>query len=216
MRVKSTGLLIDGEVGQLELRVLDASQGKSDPNSDKGKNAQKWVVISHPHPEFGGTMDNKVVTTMERFFQAQGYCTVTYNFRGVGQSVGRYDGGAGEQLDLQAVVDWVRNRESFESLILAGFSFGAYVTLAAQPAIFADHLLIVAPPVGLYDFSALEEVHVPWNMVVGLEDEVINAKEMLDWALARQLKPSLYCRSEASHFFHGQLIWLKKTLKSLY
>lgn len=222
MIAKSRPILIEGAVGQLELRVFDATQVSADSQLESNKsdkranNAKKWVVLSHPHPEFGGTMDNKVVTTIERFFQTQGYSTVAYNFRGVGQSAGRYDAGAGEQQDLQAVVSWVKEQSGFENLILAGFSFGAYVTLAAQSTVLADHLLIVAPPVGLYDFSTLSEVLVPWNMIVGLQDEVIDAKAMLDWALARELQPSLYCRSEASHFFHGQLIWLRNILTSLY
>lgn len=217
MRAKSRPAQIEGVVGQLELRVFDASQmGADSEQQANSKNAKTWVVLSHPHPEFGGTMDNKVVTTMERFFQMQGYSTVAYNFRGVGESAGRYDGGAGEQQDLQAVVNWVKSQVTFASLILAGFSFGAYVTLSAQPVILADRLLIVAPPVGLYDFSSIHEVGVPWDMVVGLEDEVIDAKEMLSWALSLESKPSLYCQASASHFFHGQLIWLRNILNSLY
>ncbi|MEA3405700.1 MAG: CocE/NonD family hydrolase [Pseudomonadota bacterium] len=210
MKPKSKVLLIDGPAGQLEIRIFNVSQG------DETQKLNDFVVISHPHPEFGGTMDNKVVTTLERTFQSMGYGTVTYNFRGVGASEGRYDGGVGEQQDLQAVVDWLKSSYSFERLVLAGFSFGAYVTLSAQSSLEADRLLIVAPPVGLYDFSEIKEVEQPWDMVIGLEDEVISVAEMMQWAMAREFKPSLYCRSGASHFFHGQLIWLKKVILSTY
>lgn len=210
MKPKSKTLLIDGPVGQLEVRICDV---KSDCEHDK---LADFVVISHPHPEFGGTMDNKVVTTLERTFQSMGYGTVTYNFRGVGASEGRYDGGLGEQEDLSAVVDWLKGHYRFKQLVLAGFSFGAYVTLSAQPRLQADRLLVVAPPVGLYDFSGIHEVNQPWDMVVGLEDEVVSVPEMMQWAMARECQASLYCRSGASHFFHGQLVWLKKVILSIY
>jgi len=207
--VKKT-VLINGPVGQLEVRLSEVGHAGSDPRQGS------FVVISHPHPEFGGTMDNKVVTTMERTFQSMGYATLTYNFRGVGKSEGEYDGGVGEQGDLQAVVEWVRSNFDFEKLVLSGFSFGAYVTLSAQPRLQADRLIVVAPPVGLYDFSSIKEVEQPWDMVVGLEDEVVDVSEMMQWALSRERKPSLYCRSAASHFFHGQLVWLKKVILSTY
>jgi len=210
MRPKSSSVLIKGKVGQLELRTFIHQQALADSK------LPDLVVISHPHPEFGGTMDNKVVTTLERSFKALGCNTVTYNFRGVGASEGAYDGGVGEQLDLLTVVDWAKQNMSFNQLILAGFSFGAYVTLAAQPNVQADRLIVVAPPVGLYDFSEIKEVSVPWDMIVGLEDEVVSVAEMIEWAVSRKLQPSLYCRAGASHFFHGQLIWLKKILNSLY
>ena len=201
---------IKGAVGELQLRVF-----RSDAHFDSIK-SDSLAVISHPHPLFGGTMDNKVVTTLERFYQGLGYSTIVYNFRGVGLSSGTYDNGEGEQLDLAAVVDWARNEMHFGQLVLAGFSFGAYVTLSAQSKLQADRLMIVAPPVGLYDFSRIEEVEVPWSVVVGFEDEVVDAKEMVNWVVNRQLKPSLHCRSQASHFFHGQLIWLKKILSTEY
>ena len=210
MKAKSSKVLIDGAVGQLELRVLEGRAGSNESIKPS------LVVISHPHPEFGGTMNNKVVTTLERSFQNLGFSTVTYNFRGVEASEGAYDGGVGEQVDLQTVVAWARQNVEFAQLVLAGFSFGAYVTLATQSKLQADRLLIVAPPVGLYDFSGMEEVTVPWEMIVGLEDEVVEVDEMMGWAMSREFKPSLYCRSQASHFFHGQLIWLKKMINSLY
>jgi len=210
MKTKSNTILIEGPTGQLEVRHSSLVQDQEQ------KNFNNFVVISHPHPEFGGTMDNKVVTTLERTFQSMGYGTVTYNFRGVGASEGLYDGGMGEQQDLQAVVAWLKQAVEYEQLILAGFSFGAYVTLSAQPVLKADRLLVVAPPVGLYDFSSVDEVDQPWDMLVPFEDEVVSAVEMVEWAVSRASKPSLYCRSGASHFFHGQLVWLKKLILSIY
>lgn len=214
MRKNSQVLTIEGPAGLIEVRLTESQLRKSGQNEKS--NSAGLVVISHPHPQFGGTMNNKVVTTIERTLQAQGYTTLAYNFRGVGQSEGEYDQGQGEQDDLRAVVHWARQSLEFEELVLAGFSFGGYVTLSAQTKLAADRLLIVAPPVGLYDFSNIAEVTVPWEVVIGLEDEVVDVKEMMDWVMSRLHSPSLYCRAGASHFMHGELVWLKKILLSQY
>ncbi|WP_178863543.1 alpha/beta hydrolase [Thiomicrorhabdus cannonii] len=206
MRSKSENALIDGPAGQLEIRFRAAE------NSEQAG----LVVISHPHPQFGGTMNNKVVTTLEKAWQEKGYATVVYNFRGVGKSQGEYDGGIGEVDDLVAVVNWARRHFDMERLLLAGFSFGSYVTLKAQPLLQAERLMIVAPPVGLYNFAAIEEIQVPWELVIGLQDEVVEVAEMMQWFDRLQQKPTLYARAHASHFFHGQLLWLKRIILSEY
>lgn len=209
MRKNIQHLLVDGPVGQIEVRYFT-------PACVEERQALPLVVISHPHPQFGGTMNNKVVTTLEKAYQGLGFSTLVYNFRGVGKSEGDYAGGQGEQEDLQAVVAWAKQQLKTERLILAGFSFGAYVTLASQSKLQADRLLLVAPPVSLYDFSGLDEVTVPYEVVLGTEDEVIEFDEMLAWATGLKNRPDIYCRSGASHFLHGQLIWLKKLISSLY
>ena len=201
--------LIDGAVGALEVRyspIIDDVEPK------------KLVVLSHPHPLHGGTMNNKVVTTMERTFQSLGYATVAYNFRGVGQSEGEYSHGEGEQADLLAVIKWAKQRFKTEHLTLAGFSFGSYVALkvAHSKQIEVNALCTVAPPVGLYDFSGLlskeggEEIF--WTLIQGGQDEVVSAKEILNWAMSQPNKPDVYWRQQAGHFFHGELIWLKKVI----
>jgi hypothetical protein len=206
MRSKSETTLIGGPAGELEVRF------RAVENSEQAG----LVVISHPHPQFGGTMNNKVVTTLEKALQEKGYATAVYNFRGVGRSQGQYDGGVGEVDDLVAVVNWARTHFNVDRFSLAGFSFGSYITLKAQPVLQAERLMIVAPPVGLYDFSAIEEVRVPWEMVIGLEDEVVEVAEMMQWFGRLQQKPTLYARANASHFFHGQLLWLKRIILSEY
>ncbi len=195
--------LIDGPCGNLEVRLRSSKETKQG----------KLAVISHPHPLYSGTMDNKVVTTLERAFLSLGYTTVAYNFRGVGQSQGSYDEGLGEQDDLKAVVEWARGHLQVDQLVLAGFSFGSYVSLQALPDIDRVHkLFIVAPPVGLYDFSKIKEVELPWVLIQGGGDEVVDAKEVLDWSMNLESKPDLVWRAQASHFFHGELIWLRKVV----
>lgn len=194
-------LLIDGLVGKIEVKLVEP---------EKKKNA--WVVICHPHPSFGGTMNNKVVTTLQKSFQAIGYGTVLFNFRGVGRSVGEYNGGEGEQEDLVVVVDWLKDNFVVDKTILAGFSFGGYVALKKASALQIDGLCIVAPAVGMYDFSQIN-IDFDWTLIQGGEDEVVCEKEVLNWARKQPTIPDIYWKSGGSHFFHRQLIWLKGVIQ---
>jgi len=107
------------------------------------------------------------------------------------------------------VVQWAqRQMGETKPLILAGFSFGSYVSLQAQAQLMPDFVLAVAPPVSLYDFSSIE-VTRPWMVIQGGADEVVAAQEVLDWVRQQHNAPDLYWRAEASHFFHRQLVWLK-------
>jgi len=208
LKCTSVVSLIDGSVGQLEIR----HSGFNHPAALTDE--VKLVVLSHPHPLYGGTMSNKVVTTMERAFQSLGYLTVAYNFRGVGKSQGAYDQGEGEQDDLLAVLHWAKAQADIEHITLAGFSFGSYVSLnllQKQPGL-VDAICTVAPPVGLYDFSEINPVDIPWTLIQGGEDEVVSAPEILAWVMSRKNVPDIYWRACASHFLHGELIWLKKII----
>lgn len=206
MKAETVKQIIQGPAGDIEVRV---KAGK-----DAGAHS-KVVVLSHPHPLYGGTMDNKVITTLERAFSSMGYVTVAFNFRGVGKSSGEYDNGVGEQGDLQSVVSWAKLSFSPKQTVLAGFSFGSYVSLKAfESCEGVDALCTVAPPVGLYDFSCINNVQVPWTLIQGGKDEVVSAPEILDWAMQQQNVPDVYWRAEASHFFHGELVWLRKIVEA--
>lgn len=206
MKIEKKLIDVPGQVGQIETRVQLQTK----------ENAKAWVVISHPHPLYGGTMNNKVVTTLERAFAAKGYNTVAYNFRGVGKSVGEYDQGVGEQQDLLSVINWINTYHATDKLILAGFSFGSYVSLMALKQSMAHEVCTVAPPVGLYDLSDVDSVDVPWVLIQGGQDEVVCAKEILAWAMQQNKVPDIYWRDQASHFFHGELIWLRKIIEASY
>jgi alpha/beta superfamily hydrolase len=191
---------ISGPAGLLEIRIKE--------NSDQ---ARGLVVLSHPHPLYGGTMNNKVITTLEKAFYGLGYHTVAFNFRGVGKSEGEYDNGIGEQQDLVEVLRWAKQGLNPSQVVLAGFSFGSYVTLMVLNQLSdVDGLCTVAPPVGLYDFSQIQAVEQPWVLIQGGKDEVISAQEVMDWAMSRSPRPDFFWRSKASHFFHGELVWLRK------
>ncbi len=170
------------------------------------------VVISHPHPLYGGSMTNKVVHILAKSFAELGAITVRFNFRGVGKSAGEYDHGIGEAEDLQVLVAELKQWRSQAPIWLAGFSFGAYVTTRAQASIKAEKLLLVAPPVNMYAFDELAEVNIPWVVIQGGQDEVIDAAVVKNWVSQRPNRPQLIWMEEAGHFFHGKLNEVKESL----
>lgn len=189
--------IIEGKLGDIEIRYHD------------GQYEKPIVVVCHPHPLHGGTMDNKVVHTLIRTFAELGLSTLRFNFRGVGQTEGEYDKGLGESEDLQLVCQWFRKRHPQRPLWLAGFSFGSYVALKTHQKVKADKLCLVAPPVSMYDFSRLPDVKIPWMVVQGGQDEVVDPGTVADWLESRSLRPHVAWFEEAGHFFHGRLVELK-------
>lgn len=114
---------------------------------------ERGVVITHPHPLYGGDMHNLVVETLARTYQRHGYATLRFNFRGVGASQGRYDDGEGEQQDVKAALDYL-SAQGKTALDLVGYSFGAWVNALAQTAQEqARRLIMASPPVELLDFQ---------------------------------------------------------------
>jgi len=149
-------------------------------------------------------MENKVVTTLAKCFADLGYATLRFNFRGVGASEGRYDEGRGETLDALAAADFMREQFPDLPLLAAGFSFGGYVQARAAEKTRPEHLVLIAPAVGRFDMP-----HVARNTLVvhGDQDEVVELKEVLDWARPQHLAVTVLTGAE--HFFHGRLTQLR-------
>jgi len=188
--------LIQGPAGVLEaLLVQPEDYVPSNP----------IAVVCHPHPLHGGSMANKVVHIVAESFHKLGVATLRFNFRGVGHSTGRYDNGIGEVDDLIAVIDWFKGRYQDVPLWLAGFSFGSFVAFNAQPRVNADRLLLVAPPVGRFQFSDDHNIDVPWMVIQGGKDDVVSPQEVSIWVHRRRHPPHYEWLAEADHFFHGRL-----------
>ncbi len=172
------------------------------------------AVVCHPHPLYGGSMRNKVVHILAETFNSMGLLSVTFNFRGVEKSSGRYAKGIGETEDLRAVVDYFRQRHPKAPLWLAGFSFGAYVALRGHQEVEAARLLLVAPPVTLFDFADLPEVNIPWMVIQGGKDEIIEPELVSRWVSGREHRPVFRWMADADHFFHGRLNRIRDTVMS--
>ncbi len=189
-----------GPCGALEAVVEDPDTAAVSPHAGR-----RYAVVCHPHPLFGGTMDNKVVTTVARALNAALIPTVRFNFRGVGQSAGIYAAGLGETADAAAVADWGARRWPARALVIAGFSFGAYVALRLAQQRAADFLITVAPPVGRFDFEGLRAPACPWLVVQGDADDVVDSASVVDWAGRLTPPPRLALMPGVGHFFHGRL-----------
>jgi alpha/beta superfamily hydrolase len=195
--------LIKGPTGKLEVTLESA----------KSVERNAIGVICHPHPLFGGTMHNKVVTTLAKTFQFLGLSTVRFNFRGVGRSEGEFAHGHGELEDLLAVVEWIQQQHPSREIWLGGFSFGAYIAAKAAIQIEAKKLVTIAPPVQHFPMHMLPPILCSWVLVQGGQDDVVPAEEVLAWAEAREPKPVIIQFPEAGHFFHGQLGELRVRLE---
>lgn len=196
-------LAIAGPAGAIEIQIETLEQPLG------------LALIAHPHPLFGGTLDNKVVYTLARVMRELGYVALRPNFRGVGASEGQHDEGGGETEDLLTVLDYARARFGPLPLILAGFSFGAYVQTRVarrlqelgQPP---SRLVLVGAAAG----SVLGTRHyltepVPLDTLVihGEWDETVPLANVLDWARPQELPVVLV--PGADHFFHGKLRQLR-------
>ena len=162
------------------------------------------VVVAHPLSTMGGTMENKVVTTLAKTFVELSFVALRFNFRGVGNSEGEFDEGDGEVDDVLAVVRHARQEYGDLPLILSGFSFGGYVQARAAQQLHPQQLVLVAPAVGRFAMPS-----VPHNtlLIHGDQDEVVPLADVLHWARPQQLP--IVVLPGAEHFFHGRLDQIK-------
>ena len=164
------------------------------------------AVVCHPHPQHGGTMDNKVAQTLARAFVQLGLRAVRFNFRGVGGSAGTWDEGRGEIDDALAVI--AAHRDAALPLVLAGFSFGAYVASEAAQRLPAEakaaRLVLVGPSTQKQQMPAVPDDTL---VIHGESDDVVPLSATLDWARPQALPVTVI--PGAGHFFHGQLTLLK-------
>lgn len=192
-------LRIDGPCGKIEVVV-----------EDPGPDRRGLALIAHPHPLHGGTLDNKVVSTIANTLHELGYVAVRPNFRGVGMSEGEYDHGQGEIQDMLAVHDFVRARYPDLPLVLAGFSFGAYVQSVVSETLRPTHLLLVGPAVGMFQMG---RAPCPTIVIHGEHDDVAPTPAAQAWAAQHGFTFALV--READHFFHKKLGELKDHILTL-
>ena len=199
MNSATQSLILQGSAGAIEALRDAPVQG----------DIRGTAVIAHPHPLFGGTMQNKVVQTLARAFVQCGWQAVRFNFRGVGASAGAYDEGRGEAADMQAVIDQVAPSGP---LALAGFSFGAFVTShvvrTLAPMRSLDKLVLVGTAASRFEVAPVApELHEQTLVLHGEQDDTVPLVSVMDWARPQSLPVTVIPGVE--HFFHGQLPLLK-------
>lgn len=172
------------------------------------------ALVAHPHPQQGGTLDNKVAQTLAKTFAALGYAAVRFNFRGAGRSEGRFDDGIGETDDALAALAYARSE--FAALanappVLAGFSFGSYVQARVARVVVPERMVLVGPAVMRFAADA-----VPADTIVihGEEDDVVPLADVLAWARPQHLPIVVF--PGCGHFFHGRLPQLQRVISGMW
>ncbi len=193
----SERIFIDGGAGKIET-VVDRPQ----------KAPQGVALVAHPHPLYGGTLDNKVVQTLAKTFVELGYASLRPNFRGVGASEGEHDEGKGEIEDLLSVVACSRKTFGELPLVLAGFSFGAVVQTQVAKRAAPDRMVLVGVAVGRF---ASETVPADSIVIHGEQDETVPLAKVLDWARPQELPVVVIPGTD--HFFHLRLHLIKNIVK---
>ena len=204
MNAQTERLTLTGAAGAIEAARDAAADGVP---------SRGVAVIAHPHPLFGGTMDNKVVQTLARAFVACGWTAVRFNFRGVGGTAGVHDEGRGELEDLLAVVRQVAPEgHGAVPIALAGFSFGAFVTSHALARLWAERpverAVLVGTAASRFTVAPVPaDAHLRTLVVHGEADDTVPLSAVMDWARPQTLPVTVV--PGGGHFFHGQLPLLK-------
>jgi alpha/beta superfamily hydrolase len=211
MPAASTRTLIGGAAGRIEVAYA------------LPLNTHAVAVIAHPHPLFGGTMDNKVVTTLAKAFIDAGIASFRFNFRGVGASDGAHDEGRGEADDLLRVVEHARSQVSHAPIYLAGFSFGGAVATRASERVDFRQLVLVAPGFRRIAAHGMGEAPDPADPALGSPgrhgsantvvihgdlDETVPLGDSIAWATPRDVPVVVVPGGE--HFFHRKLHVLRE------
>ncbi|MBL8697679.1 MAG: alpha/beta hydrolase [Alphaproteobacteria bacterium] len=193
-------VIINGAEGRLEGRYTPAKTDRA-----------PVAVLLHPHPQYGGTMHNKVVYTLHQAFLQSGFATLRFNFRGVGRSQGSFARGEGELTDAASALDWIQAYNANASACwIAGFSFGAWIgmqLLMRRPEI--DRFIAVAPPANVYDFGFLAPCPSSGLILQGDKDEIVTEESVqkLTEKLSKQKDIVIDYRvvKGANHFFTDRL-----------
>ena len=205
MNIHSERFTLQGGAGMMEC-LLDKPAGEP----------RGIALVAHPHPLYGGTMDNKVAQTLARTFVALGYLTVRFNFRGVGASEGVHDDGRGETDDMYLMFQHMRSRYPNLPVALSGFSFGTYVQSMLQQRLIAEgtpaeRLVLVGTAAGKWPMP-----QVPHDTILihGEVDDTITLTQVLDWARPQDI-PVIVIPG-ADHFFHRKLGHIKALVRQLW
>ena len=207
MKQKSSEIFIPGPAGRLEAKYYK-----------NPKFGSPVAIVLHPHPQYGGTMNNKIVQLMYNIFQKNGFSVIKVNFRGVGKSDGVFDNGQGELSDAAAALYWIeRQNLDYSQCWVSGFSFGSLIAmqlLMRRPEV--NRFIAISPQPNVYDFSFLSPCPASGLMIYGKKDELVPVEHIneLDKRLSSQkgIKVDFQAISDANHFFSKSEESLAKSL----
>jgi alpha/beta superfamily hydrolase len=198
--------LIPGPAGALEVALNRPADPAAGPRG--------LALVAHPHPQQGGTLDNKVAQTLARTFAALGYVAVRCNFRGAGKSEGSFDDGRGETDDALAALAYARNEyPALASVppVLAGFSFGTFVQTRVARSVPPERMVLVAPAVMRFARDPLPSDTI---VIHGEQDDVVPLGDVFAWARPFELPVLVF--PGCGHFFHGRLQQLQRAIVGMW
>ena len=195
--IKNT--FVTGPAGNLEVVINE-------------ENKTLWAILCHPHPLYGGNMDDAIVRIVEKALSNQRISTLRFNFRGTGFSEGKHDDGNGEVEDLLSIFNWVSDSYKPEKIIIAGYSFGAVIAAKATLQIKSDLVLLIAPPTRAIRPDFFTESAVV--AITGSQDDFVNNKDL---ASLVEKSPNLKVTviDGADHFFSGKQTNLYTIIESI-
>lgn len=173
----------------------------------------KGVVVTHPHPLYGGDMYNPVVQAIIKAYRGKGYSTLRFNFRGTGNSAGQFDNGDGEQKDVRAALHYMRDK-GLGTLCVSGYSFGAWVNATAlHSSDEIEEMTMVSPPVAFIDFDAIQPAPTLKLIVCGSLDDIGPPAAVQTWLGRSDTRAVIEIIDGADHFFSGHTAALESILK---
>jgi|TARA_A100001011_G_scaffold366616_1_gene419310 alpha/beta superfamily hydrolase len=207
MKQKSVEVFIPGPAGRLE--------GKYFKN---GKQKSPIAVVLQPHPQYGGTMNNRVVVEVFKSFVDNGFSVLRINFRGVGKSEGTFDNGQGELSDAAAALDWIeRENQDFSQCWVSGFSFGSLICMQLimrRPEV--TKFVSISPQPNVYDFTFLAPCPISGQIISGEKDELVSKESINDLKVRLENQKGIEVQfneiKNSNHFFKNKEIDLKKTI----
>lgn len=201
--------------------ILSGAEGRLEAKLHKADNSDAPVaLVLHPHPLYGGTMNNKVVYNIYHSFVDAGFTVLRFNFRGVGKSSGKFDNGVGELIDAATVLDWLQTTfADAKSYWVSGFSFGSWIAmqlLMRRPEL--KQFVAVSPPVAQYDFSFLSPCPTSGLIIQGDKDSVVSVDEVSNFvdriSTQRNITIDYNIIANADHFFRNNLPDLREITTS--
>lgn len=198
-------LLVPGEAGAIEV-MLSSPPEPCTPRTG--------MLICHPHPLYGGAMTNKVVHSLAMAAHDAGVHALRFNFRGVGRSEGVHDAGRGEVDDVLQLAALMRGPLACQRLLLAGFSFGGFVAVAAQAALQPDALITIAPALRYLGPALPGWPACPWLVVHGTDDDVVPHADSTRMLAGAPDTVQLLSPSATGHFFHGRLDEVREPVRA--
>jgi uncharacterized protein len=198
------------------VQMISSPTGRLEALIDDAVDAERVIVLCHPHPQYGGSMHDGVLDTIAGVARRHGFATIRFNFRGVGESSGTYANGVGEVDDLLAVVGWARALGE-KPLWIGGYSFGSNIAWRALDRCGdVEGVVLVAPPVARMDFSARPSRVAKLTILAGDRDDFVDEGDLDRWARAAAPGARVVTIPNADHFFSGGYAALAKAIDSAF